>query len=275
VQQEHRDAAFLQVDGERLADRVHRGLRRAVSVVTAAVVVGHRAHAAGDDADLPALAHPAGQRMRGPQRPERVHLELAAHRVERVLVQPRQRLAAEDAGVADQHVDAHVVQAPGQRGQGLAVGDVDAGFDLRAGGVQRGAARSTRTDHPVAPGRVLLCQRKADAAVGAGDEDGLHGGLRRMWYRKWRRARRFSSRRRPARRDTVVPAAAAPAAQHMPAAIVSPRPPGARSAVRHAAELPPGSAWAAFGAGAARHGDEADLRACGASVERRFTGPWP
>src|SRR5690625_306338 len=136
VQQLHRDAAVLQVHGQRAADGVHRGLGGAVAVMAAGGVVLHRAHAAGDDADLRALAQAAVERLQHPQRPERVDFELIAHGLEAGGLDVAVRLGREHPGVEDHHVQALAIQPPGQIRHGRIVGDVDAGLHLGAGGVQ-------------------------------------------------------------------------------------------------------------------------------------------
>jgi hypothetical protein len=75
VQPCHADAPGLGVHGPRLPGCVHGGLGHAVADPAPGVVVGDRAHAAGQDADLSTLGYPVHQ---GWQRCDRVGEAVAA-----------------------------------------------------------------------------------------------------------------------------------------------------------------------------------------------------
>ena len=113
------------------------------------------------------------------QRAQRVDLELSADPVERRV---GERIALEDAGVGNEDVDARVAEAFGERANGRFVGDVDAGFDLCAGRIERIARLAAHRDDAIAARGEVAREREADAAVRAGDEDGLrHGRASVSW----------------------------------------------------------------------------------------------
>ena len=163
MQQHHRDAARREVHGQatcrsrspRPSTRDSRNSRRSRC---------RRSSPCGWSSARPSRRRRAvAQCAHDDQRAERVDFELPPDRVdvERIASESRSRMPA----LSDEDVDAFVAQAFRERLHRRLVGDVDAGFDLRAGGVKRIAALAADADHTVAARGELLSQRQADAAV--------------------------------------------------------------------------------------------------------------
>ena len=67
-----------------------------------------------------------------------------------VLVDVAQRFLRQDAGIADQHIDARLAQAPGQPCEGGAVGYINARLDACTGGRECVAGLTAGGDHIIA-----------------------------------------------------------------------------------------------------------------------------
>jgi len=85
-----------------------------------------------------------------------------------------ERVALHDAGVEPDSVEAHAVDAAREIGHRRVVADVDAGLDACSGLPQGIAALAAHADDAIAARDTGLREREADAAVGAGDQDGIH-----------------------------------------------------------------------------------------------------
>ena len=117
------------------------------------------------------VRQPRQHRPGDAERSQRIDLELPPYPLP---VEVVERLGRRDAGIGDQHVDRALRQRIGEALHRRVVGHLDALVHLDAERVEIGGGGADGGDDPVAAPHIGARQRKPDAAVGAGYDDGCH-----------------------------------------------------------------------------------------------------